>query len=137
MTATVEQIRKGIKDALAGVPHLRAYATLPARPEPPCVAPIPLRWRYAQTFDGQVNWTFELWVYVSPNDINKAQLAYDAAMSPDGPNSIAAALQDDPTLGGVVDSLSVTGAEAYARRIEIPGSTELLGGALTLEVMVS
>jgi hypothetical protein len=132
--ATLAQIRAGLKVRIDTIAGLRAYDLMPAKPEPPAGAVLPRRWSYRRTLSGGVEWQFEVWVYVSPADLNRAQQRFDEYMAPTGASSIAAAIEADPTLGGLDVYASVMGADAYAQMVDMAGS-QLLGGALQVEVL--
>lgn len=136
MTATIGDVRAGLKARLATISGLHASATMPAKPAPPAAAPKLLRWRYDPSFEGGAVFTFLIWVYVDRQaDLNRAQTALDAYLSPTGTNSIPAAIKADPRLGNAVDSTSVSGGEDYGL-VEIGGSN-MLAGAVEVEVLAS
>lgn len=126
-------LRKGLKDRLGTIDGLRPYATMPASPQTPSAAVIP-RSRTIISFDGMGTYFFSVWVYVNPQDLNRAQAQIDEYLSSDGPNSIEVAIETDPTLGGVADSTKVTGWSDYARLIDVAGG-QMLGAEIQVEVM--
>jgi len=130
--ARLGDLRKGLKDRLATISGLRVYATMPASPQTPAAAVIP-RAKRIQTFDGGCYYDFAVWLYVNPQDLNRAQTQIDEYLSEDGPNSVAEAIEAEPTLGGVADSTSVTGWSDYAQLVDIAGG-QLLGARIDLEV---
>lgn len=133
--ATLDQLRSGLKARLATISGLRAYATMPPKPEAPAAAVLPRSWRYHDTFDDKMRWEFEVHIYVSPGqDLNRAQTAFDAYISPTGTNSVKAAIEADPTLGGIADYVMVIGGEAYASLVDF-GGAQLLGGFVRVEVL--
>ena len=127
-------IRKGLKDRLSTIHalHGHVYATMPPSPLTPAAAIIP-RNRARTTFDGDVTYTFTVWVYVNPSDMARAQTQLDEYLSGDGPNSVQAAIEDDVTLGGVAQSVSVTGWTEYATLVDSAGG-QLLGQQINVEV---
>lgn len=132
--AAVEEIRKGFKDSLGGITGLTTYATMPSTPRLPCVAPLPFSWRYDQTLgEPTIVWTFRLWFYLPKDDINKSQLVFDSYISPTGPNSVPARLENDTTLNGVVDSVRVIGGDQYLAEGPVNG-VPMLGSYLVVEV---
>jgi hypothetical protein len=74
--ARLGDVRKGLKDRLATIAGLEPYATMPASPKTPAAAVIP-RSRELLTMDGQWRYRFEVWLYVNPSDLNRAQTAID------------------------------------------------------------
>jgi|RhiMethySRZTD1v2_1073278.scaffolds.fasta_scaffold1425399_1 hypothetical protein len=136
MGASVDAIRKGFKDALDGITGLTAYATMPASPRLPCVAPLPFMWRYDVTMDPEdpvTTWTFRLWFYLPRDDLNKSQLAFDSYITAKGPNSVPQRLRDNPTLNGVVDDVVVLGGDQYLAEGPV-GGVAMLGSYLSVEV---
>jgi hypothetical protein len=131
--ARISAIRKGLKDRLALIEGLHPYATMPAKPESPAAAVIP-RSKTALSFDEDATYRLSVWVYVNPSDISRAQTQIDDYLSDEGPKSIEAAIEADPTLGGVAESTSVTGWSDYAQLVTI-GDGQLLGARIDVEVM--
>lgn len=129
----MSEIRKALKDRLETIEGLRPYATMPAAPQSPAAAVIP-RSKARLSYDGDSVYQFSIWVYVNPQDLNRAQTQIDEYLSSDGPKSIEAAIDDDPSLGGVVESAQVTGWAEYAQLVTI-GDGQLLGARIDCEVM--
>jgi len=125
-------LRKGLKDRLETIDGLRVYATMPASPQTPSAAVIP-RSKAVQTFDGGFVYTFSVWVYVNPSDLNRAQTQIDDYLSSDGTKSVEAAIEADPSLNGHAMSVNVTGWSEYARLVDIAGG-QLLGAQIDVEV---
>lgn len=136
MPVSIDELRAGLKTRLATISGLNAYATMPASPKTPAAAVIPKNARFDQDFDGDATYLFEVWVYVNPSDLNRAQTAIDAYLAPTGSNSIRAAINADPTLGGKAHSTRVIGWEQYASLVDIAGG-QLLGAAVQVEVFAS
>ena len=130
--ATVSEVRNGIKARLATIDGLRANATEPASPSPPAAWPIPRTGAYNADFEGDTTLQMVVRVVVNPADLNRGQTALDAYLSPTGANSIKAAIEADPSLGGVVDSTRVIGWSAYGQYVF--GDVTLLGVEITCEV---
>lgn len=133
MSASISDVRNAIKTRLATISGLRANATEPASPNPPAAWPIPRAGTYHADQGDNVTFPWVVRVVVNPSDLNRGQTALDAYLSPTGTNSIKAALEADPSLGGVVDSLSVTGWTFYGR-VEFEGGLVLLGGDVAVEI---
>jgi hypothetical protein len=135
--ATLGQLREGLRARLATISGLRTYDEMPPKPEPPAAAVLPTGWDYGQTFDGAVTWRFDVWLYVSPADLTRAQQRFDEYLAPTGASSIAAAIEGDVSLGGLSGVYArVLGARAYAQLVDVAGS-QLLGGSLQVEVYSS
>jgi hypothetical protein len=131
--ARLGDVRKGLKDRLATIAGLEPYATMPASPKTPAAAVIP-RSRELLTMDGQWRYRFEVWLYVNPSDLNRAQTAIDEYLTEDGSKSIEAAIEGDQTLGGVAEYAVVTGWSQYARLVDIAGG-QMLGAQIDVEVV--
>src|SRR5690348_8463263 len=99
MAATLTQIREALA-TVASTVIPRASAEMLPKPEPPSCCVIPISVIFGATFDGGFTVTADIWCYVSPADLVKAQRSIDAYMAPD---SLLAAFVADPSLGGVVD----------------------------------
>jgi len=68
---------------------------------------------YARTFDGETDYTLRAIILVSEGDSVSGQDLIDTYLSPSGANSVYAAVQADPTLGGQVSFAAVIEATAY------------------------
>ena len=75
-----------------------------------------------------------MWVYVNPQDLNRAQTQIDEYLSDSGPNSISEAIEIDPSLGGIAESTTVVGWADYAQQVDI-GDAKLLGARIDVEIM--
>jgi hypothetical protein len=129
----MSELRKGLKDRISTINGLHPYATMPAVPQSPAAAVIP-RSKSVLSFDGDATYRFAIWVYVNPQDMNRAQTQIDEYLSDQGPNSIEAAIDLDPSLGGMAESTSVTGWTAYAQLVSV-GDGQLLAAQIDVEVM--
>src|SRR5262249_12258511 len=69
--------------------------------------------RYAQTFDQETDYSLRAIVLVSEGDSASGQDILDGYLSPVGANSIHAAVQRDPTLGGQVAYCAAVWATGY------------------------
>ena len=113
MAATLTQIRNGLKAALAQINGVTAYAIEPASPQYPAAWTIPLRCTYHSFFDGGATWTLGVTVMVQASEIGHAQTNLDPFLAEDGAKSVRAAIELDPSLGGVADSVKVNGVTSY------------------------
>jgi hypothetical protein len=113
MAATMTQVR----DALAGqivanVPGLNALARM-VQVNPPAAVVEPERGEtHDASLEGQL-WHFKVTVLVSANDLEAAQNALDAYLTPGGDGSVQDAIEADATLGAVVDDATVIGWRDY------------------------
>lgn len=58
--------------------------------------------------DGMAEWDFNVIVYVSTSYLRSSRDLCDDFLDTTGPKSVKQALEDEPTLGGLVDDLVVT-----------------------------
>ena len=107
------EVRDGLKTQLQAIEGLRVYDLIPDLVTPPCA------------IVGQLDFTFDInnargldqaqcdvFVIVQRFSERAGQDKLDAYLSGSGTSSIKAAIESDRTLGGTVDTLRVTGAEA-------------------------
>jgi hypothetical protein len=107
------QVRDGLKTRLQTITGLRAYDLIPDTVVPPCA------------IVGQLDFTFDIdnargldqaqvdvLVIVQRFSERAGQDKLDAYLAGTGSTSIKAAIEGDRTLGGTVNTLRVTGAEA-------------------------
>lgn len=107
-------ITQGIKERLETIAGLRCNAVEPANPSPPaawCFPRSPAA-AYDQTFDGGMTWYFSIYVIVGAQNDATAQTNLMPYLAPSGPKSIKAAVEGDPTLGGVADWATVRSVES-------------------------
>lgn len=137
MTATVDEIQAGIKQRLDTIVGLNAYATEPEKLNPPQAYPRLVDWTYDNAFefsgDTSMLYHFDIWVLVPMPDFNRAQTMLNPYLSPSGTRSVKAAIEEDKTLGGIVDSCRLTGGGAYGKATI--GEATLLGASMRLEIM--
>jgi hypothetical protein len=133
MPSTLEDITTGIKQRLATIDGVRASAVEPANPQPVAAWPFLRTADYDVAFDGAMRWEFSVYVMVALAVNANGQTNLMPFLAPTGAKSVKAAIEADPTLGGVADSTRVTridGVGSYA----IAGST-LYGAVLICEVL--
>jgi hypothetical protein len=107
------QVRDGLKTRLQTITGLRAYDLIPDTVVPPCA------------IVGQLDFTFDIdnargldqaqvdvLVIVQRFSERAGQDKLDAYLAGSGASSIKTAIEGDRTLGGTVNTLRVTGAEA-------------------------
>lgn len=109
--ATVQQIRDGLKARLDTISGLNAHAQMPV---PSINSPAAVVFRRSTDFDSSTDsddLTFGITVFI---DLARqsAQDELDAYTAGEGANSIRAAIDADPTLGGVVDWCRVAQVES-------------------------
>ena len=69
--------------------------------------------RYGTTLDGETDYNLRAIILVSEGDSTQGQDLLDAYLSPTGAQSVYAAVQADPTLGGQVSFAAVVEATGY------------------------
>ncbi len=116
--ATLTEIRNALAaqiDAL--VPGLRTAATVPGTVNPPVavITPNPAALiNYLEVMgSGLATWTMRVYIIVGTVSDRSAQAKLDGFLSPTGEASIPAAVNADPTLGGVVEYAVCTTAQRY------------------------
>ena len=135
----VSSVRDGIKARLQTISGLRAYDVIPDKVTPPCAIVGQLDF----TFDidnarGLDQASLDVYVIVQRLDARSGQNKLDDYLG-SGSNSIKSAIEGDRTLGGTVNTLRVTSAEAgtyiegeitflsYRYRLTIWGYGEKMG----------
>lgn len=130
--ATLTQVRNGIKARLETIAGLTGYAIEPASPKYPAAWTFPTRINYHASYEGEMTYTLSVSVGVAATDISHAQTNLDPYLAPSGAKSVVAALEADPSLGGVADSLRVVALTGYGAR-DLGGSTAIIA---TFEVEI-
>lgn len=131
--ATVSQIRTALAATLtAYLPSdVQVHDILPGQMSPPAVVVRRQLTTFDTTFGGESNDTaLAVVVFVQFAVPTAAQVALDAYLSPDGTRSIYAAVNADPSLGGVVDFAVVT--EAGPDEVVTYQGVDYLSGTLTV-----
>ena len=133
----IAAIRDGIKTRLETIPGLRCHDTVPDSVMPPAVVVRPSPEQFA-TYDvalgGVRNLLFEVTLVVSKAWDRTAQDTLDSYIDPTGANSVYAAMEAGPTLGGIVADAYVRSASNYG--MITWGTTAYLGCDFLVEVMV-
>lgn len=136
MSATIDEIQAGIKARLDTIQGLHGYATEPESANLPLAFPRLVDWTYDDQLtmgaDSTMVYHFDVWVLVRIPDLNRSQTMLNPYISPSGRNSVKLAIEEDVSLGGIVDSCRVTGGGSY-------GTTEIatvkaLAASVRLEV---
>lgn len=106
MATTITQIAGGLKTRLATIPNLRTFSSQPENITPPIGYPILDQVEYHRAFSGgDVLSTWSIVVIVGRYTDSRAFASLDGFLSYDGATSIRAAIEGDPTLGGVAKTL--------------------------------
>jgi hypothetical protein len=109
--ASVQEIREGIDDRLATIAGLRHGPNAPAVPNPPHAYVRRRSTTFGVSMDGEDDTTFAVTVLVEWADQVTAQKTLDEYLASTGAKSIKAAIDADPTLGGIVDFAHATVVE--------------------------
>lgn len=113
---TFGAVRQAVASYLTSSIGLRAITSRFGQINPPIAIIVPQTGsliRYATTFDGETDYTIRAIIVVSESDSASGQDLLDGYLSPTGPNSVYAAVQADPTLGGQVSYCAVIEATGY------------------------
>ena len=113
---TFAAVRAALATYLTSSIGLRATPNRFAQINPPMAVVMPQTGsfiRYSTTLDQETDYSLRAIILVSEGDSLSGQDNLDAYLSPTGPNSVYAAVQRDPTLGGVVSFAVVVEATAY------------------------
>lgn len=107
---TLTQVRTALANQIsAKITGLRTTDTVPSTINPPVAVVGPSTGTFAlyevtmPPNQYTINWTLRIYVIVSRAEQAGAQKKLDAYITPSGALSIPAAINADPTLGGVVD----------------------------------
>jgi hypothetical protein len=132
---SIASVRTGLKTRLATITGLNAYAVVPMTPNLPAGLVMP------RSIDFDVSMArgsdlavFDVLILVTESITELAQNQLDPYLAGSGSQSVKAAIEGDPTLGGAADWSRVTGVSAYG---DIQYSGKLyLGARFTVEVDV-
>lgn len=129
-------VRKAVADYLAAaIPGLRTTPNRFGAVNPPMAVVATQTGsliRYSQTMDNETDYTLRVVMLVGPGDSTSGQDEMDGYLSPVGTNSIHAAVQRDPSLGGKVSYCAVIEATGYG--LTNWNGNDYLGCSLTLNV---
>jgi hypothetical protein len=108
MPATVSQVANGLKTALSNISGLRTFSYQPEQENPPFGYPQLNSINYHRAYQGGdvlMDWT--VFVVVGRYLDRTAHAQLDDYLSFSGSKSVRAAIEADPTLGGVCSTLIV------------------------------
>lgn len=131
----IENIRTALATAMSTVTGLSTEAYVRNIADVPVAmvgGPDPIE--YDKTFGrGHDDYTFPIMIFSSLVSDEESQENLDSYLDPYGSKSLKAAIEADPTLGGVVQDLRVTGTQEYGPQ-DISGIL-YLGAVLLVSVM--
>lgn len=134
--STIDEIQAAIKERLALIDGLHAYATEPEKPNLPLAYPRLVDWTYDHSMSemGTTStlYHFDIWVLVPIPTFNRAQTMLNPYISPSGIKSIKETIEDDVSLGGTVFSCALTGGGAYGKATI--AEVDALAASMRLEV---
>jgi hypothetical protein len=113
---TFTAVRAALAAQLNTIAGLRATANRNAQISPPAAVVMPVTGsfiRYSTTFDGECDLTLRAILLVAEGDSTSGQDSIDPYLATTGAQSVYAAIQADPTLGGVVSWAALTEATGY------------------------
>jgi hypothetical protein len=108
MPATVSQVAEGLKTRLATISGLRTFSYQPEQENPPFAYPEINSINYHRAYGGGdvvMDWT--IYVIVGRYLDRTAHASLDDYLSYSGAKSVRAAIEGDPILGGICQSLIV------------------------------
>lgn len=137
MTATITQVRDGIKTRLATITTLETFARTPGGGVTPPLAvvyPSPQNaYEYGQAMDGSSDdATFLVKLAVAGVESQDAETALDAYLAHSGASSVYAAVEGGRTLGGIVAYAEVKSVSSYGS--VVIGGQEFFGAELLVSV---
>jgi hypothetical protein len=113
---TFTAVRAALAAQLNTIAGLRATANRNAQISPPAAVVMPVTGsfiRYSTTFDGECDLMLRAILLVAEGDSTSGQDNIDPYLATTGAQSVYAAIQADPTLGGVVSWAALTEATGY------------------------
>ena len=128
------EVRAGLDDRLATIAGLKHYAYQPASFATPCAIVLaPVSAQYITDFDGTVELSIPILVLVQQTSDRGSDDEISGYLASTGANSIKAAIDDDTTLGGVVQYCTVNGFSAFTDEFAGPA---YLGVTIDVTVVV-
>jgi len=133
--ADMTAVREALAANLSVIPNVQVSAYMLANPSPPAIHLYPGPTEFHQAMGGGAEfWSFTVQAFVALVSDIGSQQRLDRMLASDGPDSVRAALESDPTLGGECDDLIVTERTGY--QIFSPqGRGEILGAEWSVRVL--
>lgn len=110
MTATIADLRAGLASNLQSIPDVEVYEREGGVVNVPCIVVATPSINYHRTFsrNALVEFQFTITVLVDSASQEQQNWDMDEFIDNGSPKSVRVAIESDPTLGGVADSLIVT-----------------------------
>lgn len=133
--ATIKQLREGILTRLQEIDGLRAVSHAPDRVSPPAAAIELSSLEFGATYGPNAvdTYQFTIRVYTSRSDDKAGQDRLDEFINAAGDKSVLQLLHADPTLGGIAQTLRVTGMDGYG--VYDVGNTAYYGAEFAVTVL--
>jgi hypothetical protein len=134
LTSTTSQIKEAIADNLrANIQGMQILGYVRDQVIPPAADVRRGTVDYDQAMQGGVHhWIMYVRVFVAGITDQGAQAQLDSYLDPDGVNSVKAAIESDPQLGGLIADLHVT--QATGEQTYTMGGSQMLGSEWTVEI---
>jgi hypothetical protein len=133
--ATIAQLRAGLETALNTISGLSVYSAEPGSITPPAAVVVTPSITYHTSFNSAQalkNYQFRIMVLVAEGLVAEAAHTLDTYADPVAATSVRAAIEADPTLGGVAESLIVESFRPLSA--EEVASLTYWGGEFTVTV---
>lgn len=103
-------VRQALAATLSSIPGLNTYAEYAEQITPPAAIILPVQGTFITyaTMDGAQDLSLRAVICVARSDSSAGQALLDPFLATSGTQSVFAALQADPTLGGAVDYANLT-----------------------------
>lgn len=134
--ASLTELREGVANALSAIPGLQASAAVLTNPSLPTAYVFPGEINYHRTMTGHTDWNLVVELQVATVSDIGAQKKLDAYLDASGTESIRAAIEADPTLGGKAEDTIVMGIRDYGMFARAQGDT-VLGARVLVWVLAN
>lgn len=134
--ATLMEVRKAIADVIVSInTEMHGYRNVTDVVQVPAVIVEPRKADFAITMGAGVDeWIYDLYVLVGIPEMGLAQDQLDLYVDGSGLKSIRAIINENPTLGDVVEDSMITAMDKYGSSFET-ASIPHIGACLTLKVL--
>lgn len=137
MSVSVRSLRDGLRENLKAIDGIQVSRYFLVQPTPPGIHILPPAVEYHGAFHGGLTtYTFTVQAFVQLTESVASQVFLDELLDETGPRSVPAALEADPTLGGVAQDVVVREA-ARAEIQSTVGNMLMLTSDWTVTVLVN